>query len=223
MLFDVRLQFLMLLSCSGVILFTSVKTTIFLAGIALLFLGCQQLWKPLFYWMIIYTSLLIAYSLANQYLKISSFGYISIILFIILRISPTLIIASSLAKVPSGKLLASLQRMRIPDSLLLTLTVALRFFPVLKMEAKIINENAVVRRVSYKQLGNWLRVTRLFEYNIVPLLMRTIRLADDLSSSAATRGIDAPFKKTTIYIIRFSAIDSIGFILLTFSLMTPFI
>ncbi|NPC91323.1 energy-coupling factor transporter transmembrane protein EcfT [Bacillus sp. WMMC1349] len=223
MLFDVRLQFLMLLSCSGVILFTSVKATIFLAGIALLFLGCQKLWKPLFYWMIIYTSLLLAYSLANQYLKISSFGYISIILFIILRISPTLIIASSLAKVPSGKLLASLQRMRIPDSLLLTLTVALRFFPVLKMEANIINENAVVRRVSYKQLVNWLRVTRLFEYNIVPLLMRTIKLADDLSSSAATRGIDAPFKKTTIYTIRFSASDSIGFILLTFSLMTPFI
>ncbi|KAA6449340.1 energy-coupling factor transporter transmembrane component T [Bacillus swezeyi] len=222
-MFDVRLQFLMLLACSGAILFTSIKETIFLAGIALAFLGCQQLWKPLFYWLLIYTILLIAYILTDQYLTISFLRYISMILFIILRISPTLMIASSLTKVPPGKLLAGLQKIKIPDSLLLTLTVALRFFPVLKAEAKIINENAAIRGISGKQMHNWLHATRLFEYTIVPLLMRTIKLADELSSSAATRGIDAPFQKTTIYTIRFSVFDSIGFTLFAIILLTPFI
>jgi energy-coupling factor transporter transmembrane protein EcfT len=222
MSFDVRLQFLMLVACSGVILFTTLQSTLLLVGIALLLLAVQRLWQQLIYWMLLEGFLVLAFWFSDQYLAISAFTFISMILFIMIRISPALIIASSLAVVPPGKLLASLQKLRIPDRVLLTLTVALRFFPVLRAEAKIIQENAVVRGISTKQWRNWLRPAQMFEYTIVPLLMRTIKLADDLSASATTRGIDAPGRKSSIYAIRFSALDSVGFLLLASMLCTPF-
>lgn len=71
----------------------------------------------------------------------------------------------------------------------------LRFFPILRAESKIIRENVRTRGISLKSPKNWIRLNQVFEYAIIPLLMRTIRLADDLSASATTRGIDAPCKK----------------------------
>ena len=54
------------------------------------------------------------------------------------------------------------------------------------------------RGISLKSPKNWIRLNQVFEYAIIPLLMRTIRLADDLSASATTRGIDAPCKNKSL-------------------------
>ena len=58
----------------------------------------------------------------------SIFNVFSFLLFISIKLLPALIIASSLSTIPVGKLLASLQKLAIPNSILLTFTVALRFF-----------------------------------------------------------------------------------------------
>lgn len=224
MSFDIRLQFLMLLACSSIIPFIGENEIFWLVGVALLFLICQGLWRLCLYWQVSYTLLLLVYFAITNYLGVSFFwSWIGIFLSIGIMLGPVLMIASSLAVVPSGKLIASLQMLKIPNSLIVTMTVALRFFPILRMEAKIINENAMIRGISLKQVSNWRHGMLLYEYAIVPLLMRTIKLGDDLSASATTRGIDAPVKKSSMYQIRFSIFDLLAVLLIVLCICTPFL
>ncbi|MGG1657966.1 energy-coupling factor transporter transmembrane component T [Brevibacillus sp. NRS-1366] len=211
-MFDVRLQFSLLLICGCLAIFVTEAGSLVLGSIALLLLVCQSHYRLGFNWLLSYSGfVLLRYFIAN-YMSDTFLNIFLFMLSITLKTLPTVIIASGLAKVPSGKLLASLQKLKIPESILLTFTIALRFFPILRTESKIIGENAKIRGISFKQPKNWLHLQQMFEYAIIPLLMRTIRLADDLSASATTRGIDAPCQKTSHYEIAFRPKDAVGLI-----------
>lgn len=209
-MFDVRLQFSLLIICGFLAIFVTETGSLILAALAILQLVCQNQYRLGLNWLIIYVCLFLARYLISTYMSASFLNVFLLMLLISLKILPTFIIASGLSKVPSGQLLASLQKLNIPKSILLTLTVALRFFPILRVESKIIGDNARLRGISLKSPKNWLHFHQTFEYTIIPLLMRTIRLADDLSASATTRGIDAPGKKTSHYAIAFRPKDSLG-------------
>ncbi len=212
-MFDIRLQFSLLIICGILAILVTETGSLVLAAFAILLLVCQNQYRLGFNWLIIYGCFFITRYLISTYMSASFLNVLLLMLLIALKTLPTLIIASGLSKVPSGKLLASLQKLKIPESILLTLTVALRFFPILRTESNIIGENARIRGISLKIPKNWLRLNQMFEFAIIPLLMRTIRLADDLSASAMTRGIDAPGKKTSHYAIAFRPKDSIGLLL----------
>lgn len=222
MKFDARIQFFMLLLCSIIALFITVESTILLIFLALTTLLLQGLYTHFFTWLFMGGLIGIFYYLI-QLNPQSIFNVFSFLLFISIKLLPALIIASSLSTIPVGKLLASLQKLAIPNSILLTFTVALRFFPILRMESKIINEHAKIRGISYMQIKNWIKPKQLFEYTIVPLLMRTIKLADDLSAAATTRGIDAPTKKSSVYAIQFGYYDYLAILLLLCMVLIPFI
>ncbi|RST60384.1 energy-coupling factor transporter transmembrane protein EcfT [Siminovitchia terrae] len=209
-MFDVRLQFGLLLICGCLAIFVNETGSLVLAAIAILLLACQNQYRLGINWFLMYCGLLLARYLITNYLSDTFLNVFLLMLLIALKTLPTIIIASGLAKVPSGKLIASLQKLKVPESILLTFTVALRFFPILRAESKIIGENAMIRGISFKQAKNWLHPLQMFEHSMIPLLMRTIRLADDLSASATTRGIDAPCKKTSHYEIAFQPKDAVG-------------
>ncbi|MGG1607890.1 energy-coupling factor transporter transmembrane component T [Bacillus wiedmannii] len=212
-MFDARLQFTLLIIWGFLAISATNTGSLMLAAFAILLLICQNQYRLGFKWFIIYGCLFFAHYFISTYMNASILNVFLLMLLIALKTLPTLIIASGLSKVPSGQLLASLQKLKIPESILLTLTVALRFFPILRTESKIIGENVRIRGISLKSPKNWLRLNQMFEYAIIPLLMRTIRLADDLSASATTRGIDAPCKKTSHYAIAFRPKDSIALLL----------
>lgn len=212
-MFDVRLQFTLLIICGFLAISVTNTGSLMLAAFAILLLICQNQYRLGFKWFIIYGCLFFTHYFISTYINAPILNALLLMLLIALKTLPTFIIASGLSKVPSGQLLASLQKLKIPDSILLTLTVALRFFPILRAESKIIGENVRIRGISLKSPKNWLRLNQMFEYAIIPLLMRTIRLADDLSASATTRGIDAPCKKTSHYAIAFRPKDSIALLL----------
>ena len=91
-----------------------------------------------------------------------------------------------LAKIPSGKLTASLRKIPIPTRIMLVLIVMLRFAPV----------------------GNVLRHPMdTLEYAIVPMVFRSLKIADELAASAIVRGIESPYKKESYYVSRIAALD----------------
>ncbi|WP_177178248.1 energy-coupling factor transporter transmembrane component T [Amphibacillus marinus] len=89
--------------------------------------------------------------------------------------------------------------MRLKKNIVTTLGVMLRFFPVLISENKTFQEAAMLRGISYKHIRNWQHPLRIFEYSIVPLLMRTISLGEDLSMNGFMRGMDIEKRRTTLY------------------------
>lgn len=128
--------------------------------------------------------------------------------FLGLRLLPVLMAASALGKTPSGKLIAALRTFRIPMGVLIAIAVGSRFLPVMRTEYEAIHMSARLRGLSAASPRNWLRPLSTFEYAIVPLLMRSLKIADELAASATVKGIDAPGKKTSLYRIAFGWRDA---------------
>lgn len=136
-------------------------------------------------------------------------NFLRFLTFLGLRFMPVLMAALSLGRVPSGKLIAALRTLRLPMGFLVALAVGFRFMPVMKLEYEAIQVSAKLRGVSVASPRNWLKPLSTFEYTIVPLLMRSLKISDELAASAATKGIDYPGRKTSIYPIAFRWQDAV--------------
>lgn len=195
---DPRIQFLLLIFLGLIILISDINQLAMLNLLAVIYLMYNRRFfasvKLLFLIAIIIIFNYYASSTDYQFFK-----YLGFFVFLILRISPVIAFASILQEVPSGKMISSLQKLGIPQNILITLAVTLRFFPIIKKENKIIQSSAKLRGLSFKQISNWLHPLNSFEYSFVPLMMRTLKITDELAASAMTKGIDSPRKRTSIY------------------------
>ena len=114
-----------------------------------------------------------------------------------------------LAKIPSGKLTASLRKMPIPTRIMLVLIVMLRFAPTVLHEFGEVREAMKIRGF-LKSVGNVLRHPMdTLEYAIVPMVFRSLKIADELAASAIVRGIESPYKKESYYVSRIAVLDCV--------------
>ncbi|MBP3710090.1 MAG: energy-coupling factor transporter transmembrane protein EcfT [Treponema sp.] len=111
--------------------------------------------------------------------------------------------------VPLPQLLTAMQVMRFPDAILIPFAVALRFFPTIKQEQKALSESLKIRKVPVSIWQFFIHPIRSSEYLIVPILMRSLKTADELSASALVRGIESSHHKTILYPLAFKRVDYI--------------
>ena len=108
-------------------------------------------------------------------------------------------------------------QMRLPNMIVIPLSVMFRFFPVVIDEMWGIIEAMKLR--GYQK--PWLHPIRTAEYIVVPLLSAVARIADELAAAALIRGLGAPGRPTQLSTHRFGAWDAVmilailGFIGLT--------
>ena len=104
-----------------------------------------------------------------------------------------------------GEFSAAMLRLHIPQKIIIPFEVLFRFFPTIIEEAHSINMAMRMRGIMFggKHPG------RIIEYRLVPLLMSTIKIGDELSAAAMTRCIDAPGAKSSISQIGFHLQDLI--------------
>lgn len=109
----------------------------------------------------------------------------SMIKIIVLMYEPPLLCGLILARaVKLSELLTALANMRLSRKLILPLAVAFRYFPTLKTEAASIRESLLLRNMK----PSLLHPVRSMENYLVPLLMRSLKVSDELSRSALCRG-----------------------------------
>ncbi len=84
-----------------------------------------------------------------------------------------------------------------------------RFFPTVGEEVKAVNNAMHMRGI---KLGGS-NASKMIEYRLVPIMMCSLRIGDELSAAALTRGLDAPVKRTNIYKIGFRLQDAVIFML----------
>ena len=108
---------------------------------------------------------------------------------------------------PVRELTASLRKMPIPTRIMLVLIVMLRFAPTVLHEFGEVREAMKIRGF-LKSVGNVLRHPMdTLEYAIVPMVFRSLKIADELAASAIVRGIESPYKKESYYVSRIAALD----------------
>lgn len=116
----------------------------------------------------------------------------------------------SLSKLASMQdLLAALQAMGAPQAVLIPCMVVLRFFPTIRRDASHLMESLRTRRVLAGG-GYALRHPALTcELLVVPLLMRSVRVSDELAASALVRGLGGETRPTMLHPLSFGARDAV--------------
>lgn len=162
-------------------------------AILLVYCNCE---KSALKWLIFFGILV-----SIQYYLIPILPKILVIMFTILtiyvrKIFPCLMVGTMIVKtVPVRFLIIALRKWHLPQSIIIPLSITLRYFPAIKEEHRYIKDVMKLRKIN--GLGQKL------ECLVVPLLMSAVGTADELSAAAITRGIENPIEKTCVVDLKF--------------------
>lgn len=106
-----------------------------------------------------------------------------------------------------SEMLEALNRMKVPRSIGIPFSVLLRFVPTIKTELKALKENMKIRGIVTSRFFPLLHPIKYIEYTLVPLLMRMIKISDELSASALIRGLDSDENRVTLTELHFKCAD----------------
>jgi energy-coupling factor transport system permease protein len=205
---DPRTRLLVLLFCA-VLAFTASNTGLWMAlGTMGLYLLAQGMGRRALQFSIAFFVLYGLNFLINTYA--ASLGPIfGFMLYYFMRFIPVMMAAAALGTASPGELIAALQKMRLPKSVIIPLAVSLRYMPGIAQEYRAIQEAARLRGVSLTLLGFLKNPQITLECALVPLLMRSLKIADELAASAASRGIEHPGPRTSLRVVQFQWVDAL--------------
>ena len=125
---------------------------------------------------------------------------------VILRMMPGILMGYFLLTTTMvSEFVAAMERIHMPKQIIIPFSVMFRFFPTIKEEAGAITDAMRMRGVSFgKTRGG---IISLMEYRMVPLFISCVKIGDELSSSALTRGLGSPIKRTNICQVGFHGVD----------------
>lgn len=96
-----------------------------------------------------------------------------------------------------SEFIASMERINIPDTIIIPFSVIFRYFPTLFDEIKAIRDAMKMRGIGIN-LNSVKSPLTLLEYLFVPILINAVKTSDELSAASLTRGLSNPKKRTNI-------------------------
>lgn len=200
--FDPRTQ-LLLLIIANIVAFTQHSIWVEMSWVVLLLLllaacGCK---KSAGKFMIVFGScLLLQYYIFPHSPKIIGNTFFIIVSYA-RKIFPCLIVGTLIVqKTTIRELMAALRKWHVPQSLIIPLSVTIRYFPAIKEEIGYIRDAMKFRDI---------RGIQKVECFIVPVMMSATATAEELSAAAVTRGIENPNPKTSLVTMKFRIQDMI--------------
>ena len=121
--------------------------------------------------------------------------------------------ANGCGKTTIGKL-AALRNLHLLERLIMIVAVIFRFFPVLSGDMKLLRQSIRTRGAFATPLQKLRALPSYLEILTVPMALRVIRIAETLSASAETRGIELKRRKSNYLSLRFSVWDVVFCVLL---------
>lgn len=150
--------------------------------------------------------------------RVSGFAnlMLSAIVVVITRFLPVIMIAwYAVSTTKVSEFMAATKKMHITQKLVIPLSVVFRFLPTVKEETAAINDAMRMRGV---QFGGG-KAGDILEYRLVPMMVCCVKIGEELSAAALTRGLGAPVKRTNICRIGFHAADFAAIALCILSLV----
>ena len=104
-----------------------------------------------------------------------------------------------------SEFISVMERLHMPQAVTVPLSVMFRLFPTIGAEWRSIRRAMRMRGI---HLGG-VKGTQVLEYQLVPMMTSTVRIGEELSASALTRGLGGPTRRTNICRIGFRLQDFI--------------
>ena len=112
-----------------------------------------------------------------------------------------------------SEFVASMERMRMPRQIIIPISVMFRFFPTVAEESAAVNDAMKMRGITFSS------PMKMLEYRLVPMMMCSVKIGEELSAAALTRGLGAPVKRTNICKIGFRLTDVLALLVCIVSII----
>jgi energy-coupling factor transport system permease protein len=207
----------MVLTMSPVAFFLNSPLTsgIFTAGIAIL-MFLSGIYKRTIYILFFYSILMIFEYVVSNIGNVSMLLAISTVIFSLLKCTNIFMLGTFLIKTtPVTEIICALETMKAPNQIVIPFAVAVRFIPSIQEDFNYLKDSLRVRNIPVS-LRNFLRhPIQTIEYLLVPILMRSYKISEELAASAMMRGLDSGKPKTMLYTLKFGIQDFITLLVLT--------
>lgn len=215
MLLDPRTKLLMLVTITSLMLSTSNSGVMnilkpVLSIIPFILLLSERKWKTAVKYLLLYAVCFALERVALYYLSgLASFLLLAVC-SIMTRFAPGIMMGAFLVATTSvSDFIAAMKRIHLTEKIVIPLSVIFRFFPTIGEENSAISDAMRMRgiRLGRKHPG------KMLEYRLVPLMISIVKIGDELSAAALTRGLGAPVPRTDIYKIGFHVQDIVMILL----------
>lgn len=106
-----------------------------------------------------------------------------------------------------GELACALQKLRLSSKLTVALCVALRFFPTIWREFKVVSDAMKIRGIGLSLASVVRHPVETMEHLLVPVIGRLGTVADELGNAVVVRGVETERKRTSYYRLRLNVFD----------------
>lgn len=169
---------------------------------------CQKMHKKAIRFFVIYNVLIIirkALTLVSAY-YISM--VISMIIILLLHVIPIYIVCYVMFnKNYMNEMITALEHMKIPKTFIIPLAVVYRYIPTITEEISLVRISLKMRGLNTSVIGFIIHPVRMVENFMMPLLIRSAKIADELSASTLCKGLDLDNKRTCTTKVRFTFVD----------------
>lgn len=139
------------------------------------------------------------------------FNVISVLLIaMVIRLFPIFMLGYYIIdSTKTDEFVAAMEKWHIPEAFIIPISVVFRFIPTLKEESAAITDAMRMRGIQFGTKKFWKTPTTILEYRIIPLMMSIVKIGDELSAAALTRGLGGINHRTTIATIGFTFCDAV--------------
>ena len=100
-----------------------------------------------------------------------------------------------------GEMVCGLRKLRVPETIIIPSVTVIRFFPTIAEDYRQIRNAMALRGISFRN------PMEALEYILIPLLMNSNNVAQDLSIAAMTKGISLPGRHTSMIELKMVWLD----------------
>jgi len=100
-----------------------------------------------------------------------------------------------------GSVISSMDKIKLPRTVSIPIAVMFRFFPSFREESRNIKLAMRIRGITFKNPISYI------EYIMVPLLVISSNISDDIAKAAETKCIENPIKKTRYVSVKLKIVD----------------
>lgn len=142
---------------------------------------------------------------------------------LVLRLFPAFVMGAYIIKsTTASECITALGRMHIGRQITIPLSVLFRFIPTMQEESAAIKDAMRMREVQFGTRKFWKNPAALIEYRFIPLMISVVKIGDDLSAAALTRGLDNPVRRTNITKVGFTGWDLMAVLIAGTALTSTF-
>ena len=133
-----------------------------------------------------------------------------LLIALVMRLFPTFMLGYYIIKSTKvNEFVTAMKKWHVSDKIIIPLTVVFRFIPTIQEEHHSITDAMRIREIQFGTKKSFRNPLMFMEYRIIPLMISIVKIGEELSAAALTRGLGSPIKRTNIARVGFGINDLI--------------